>query len=79
MTLLEAPNGRILIINHFEGNADFLKNLSIQNLHVKDKIKKMKGGFLGPLLIIKIQEKVKIALGKDIAQKIYVEIIDENS
>jgi Fe2+ transport system protein FeoA len=77
MTLLIAPNGKLLKITEIIGNKELIKQLSILNIHLEDIIEKNKGGFLGPLVIRKIQDNNKVAIGKNIAKKIIVEIPDE--
>ena len=79
MTLLAAPIDKILIIRNINGHGEILRHLTIQNIHINDKILKIKGGFLGPLLIQRVHDNIKIALGKGIAAKIIVEIADEIS
>ncbi|OGU57287.1 MAG: hypothetical protein A2X64_10785 [Ignavibacteria bacterium GWF2_33_9] len=79
MTLLKAPVNQVLIIRSINGMGEILRNLSIQNIHINDKIIKIKGGFLGPLLIQRLHDNIKVALGKGVAEKIIVEINNEVS
>lgn len=78
MTLLEAPEQKRLRISKIlDGGFGLRKKLSILDVHFDDEIIKIKAARWGPLIIQKVAGNSKIAIGRGIAAKIVVEIIDK--
>ncbi len=76
MTLFEAENGKIYKIKEIHGGRGLTIRLKTIGLHVGDLVEKVSEGFGGPLLIKNLSLNTKIAIGKGMAMKIFVEPLD---
>lgn len=79
MTLKEAPKDKLLRIIKFDGNFDFVKKLTIIDIHIDDEIIKISSARLGPIIVLKKSDSAKLAIGKEYTDKIIVEISNENT
>lgn len=78
ISLTDAPKDKQLKIVDFEGGQGVHRRLMALGFHKNDIIElDSKSIFGGPLLIRDLTTEVSAALGRGIAQKIMVEIIDE--
>ncbi|MGB9702058.1 MAG: FeoA family protein [Candidatus Kapaibacteriota bacterium] len=78
MTLLDAPEHKKLKITKLLDGFGLRKKLSILDVHFDDEIIKIKGARWGPIIIQKISGNSKLAIGRGIAEKIQVEIVDKD-
>jgi ferrous iron transport protein A len=77
MQLIHAPRGKSLRIVDVAGGESVRRRLFSLGFHNGDEIELTGQGILrGPLLIKNIQSDVTVALGRGIAQKIFVEVSD---
>jgi Fe2+ transport system protein FeoA len=78
ISLIDAPQGKQLKIVEFEGGQSIHRRLMALGFYKNDTIElDSKSIFGGPLLIRDLTTEVSAALGRGIARKIMVEIIDE--
>lgn len=77
MNLLEAESGKKYRIKEINGGRGFRVRLRTIGLHRGDIVEKMSGGLGGPLLLKNISLNTKIAIGKGMAMKIFVEPVEE--
>ncbi|MFC2161495.1 ferrous iron transport protein A [Acidobacteriota bacterium] len=78
ISLLDAPRNKQLKIVEFEGGQSVHRRLLALGFHKNDLIElDSKSIFGGPLLIKDFTTDVSAALGRGIAKKIMVEIVDE--
>lgn len=76
MTLMDAESGKIYRIKEIHGGRGFRLRLRAIGLHVGDLVEKLSEGFGGPLLIKNLSLNTKIAIGKGMAMKVFVEPAD---
>ncbi len=77
ISLIDAPRDKQLRIVDFEGGQNVHRRLMSLGFHKKDIIEMdSKSIFGGPLLIRDLTNDISVALGRGIARKIMVEIID---
>jgi len=78
MNLMKAPNDKQLRIVGFSGGHELRRKLLSLGLHKNDIIElDTRSIFKGPILIKDLTTDTSLALGRGIAQKIMVEIIEE--
>jgi len=78
ISLIDAPQGKHLKILDFIGGHSVRRRLLALGFHKNDIIElDSRSIFGGPLLIKDLTTEVSAALGRGIAKKIVVEIIDE--
>ncbi len=78
ISLIDAPQDKQLKIIDFAGGHSIRRRLIALGFHKNDIIElDSKSIFGGPLLIKDLNTEVSAALGRGIARKIMVEIIDE--
>jgi len=78
INLIDAPQDKQLRIVDFEGGHSVRRRLLALGFHKNDIIElDSRSIFGGPLLIRDLTTEVSAALGRGIAKKIVVEIIDE--
>jgi Fe2+ transport system protein FeoA len=78
MTLLDAPLQQKLKIIKLLDGLGLRKKLSILDVHFDDEIIKVKGARWGPIIIQKTSGNSKLALGRGIAEKIQVELVNKD-
>ena len=75
---MKAPSNKLLKIIGFSGGHGLRRKLLSLGLHKNDIIELDSRGILrGPVLIRSISSDTSVALGRGIAQKIMVEIVEE--
>ena len=78
ISLAEAPKDRQLKIVEFIGGHGVRRRLMALGFHKQDIIELDSRSILGgPLLVRDLTSETSVALGRGIAQKILVEIVDE--
>jgi Fe2+ transport system protein FeoA len=79
ITLAEAPRDKPLRIVEFSGGHGVRRRLMALGFHKQDIIElDSRSIFGGPLLVKDLTSETSVALGRGIAQKILVEIVDES-
>lgn len=78
LSLIDAPKDRALKILDFEGGHGVRRRLMALGFHKSDLIElDSRSIFGGPILIKNLTTEVSAALGRGIAKKIMVELVDE--
>ncbi len=72
ISLINLPEGKKAVIKKLEGGREFLRKLEALNIRVGKIIKKITGQpFRGPIVIE--VDNTKVAIGRGMAMRIYVE------
>ena len=78
ISLIQAPHGKPLRIVDFKGGHGIHRRLLALGLHKNHIIElDSQSIFRGPVLIKDVTSDISVALGRGIAQKIMVEVVDE--
>lgn len=78
MSLNDAPRDRVLRVMNISGGHGVRRRLLALGFHKNDTVELDSKSILGgPLLIRNLTSGASVALGRGIAQKIWVEIVDE--
>ncbi len=78
--LIEAPQGRPLRIVNIIGGHGIRRRLRALGFHPGDLIERNSDAlFGGPILVKNLSTEVSVAVGRGIAQKIMVEVVDGQS
>jgi ferrous iron transport protein A len=80
MTLVEAPRGIPVRIQSVLGGEGIRRRLFCLGFHIEDLIQLDSAAiFRGPVLVKNVITGTTVALGRGIAQKIVVEVVDDQS
>ena len=77
MSLAEVDNGRVVLIRAFQGGRRFIERLNSMGIYEGMKVRTIRHApFNGPVMIQGVDSPLKVMIGRGMAQKIEVELVN---